>query len=232
MIAMTLIAAAVIITLVGLIGLLQEDRTVEVQVTATGAIRSQTEEIVSVAADAKSMDSLAAAVIQYYATTFDRDNEKIPLGPDGAVLPRVELVDDNSKLLYRFPIRYPGDATRTSTGEFDVNRNAVGTITFYLDETAVKAPDDAAQVWQDLGDGSGGLASGFDMNQDGEITPQTAAISMALLKNDPMALGILQMPVDIRVMFYNDPRHTLLAYSQARRIVITESRDRSAFLTP
>jgi hypothetical protein len=125
-----------------------------------------------------------------------------------------------------------GDAARASGGGFEIAGNAVGTIRFYLDETSVAPPEGAEQIWRDLGDGTGGQAYGFDMNQDGEIGPPQASASMALLKNNPAALGIIQMPIDIVVTFFADETHKVEIYSQARRLVIAESRDLPSLLVP
>lgn len=190
-----LLTVVLLYTMLALMSLVRLNRLTALEITATNAMRSQIEEVMTVARDNVGRDDItnqARAVIHYYGTEFR--NEKIALGPlsdydygfgddveekdkDYINIDRVVLAGDGNKLTYYFGVPGPGDASRISNdGELEgqvMSSRGVGTMVIYLDEQSVPPAEEVdsnwAFMWKDLGVEKERIQKGFDMNRDGHI---------------------------------------------------------------
>lgn len=203
-----------------------------VEITARNSMRLQLEELMAVATDnATKHEEAALAVLDYYANADFADGTLT--APGGASVARVTVGE--GKLVYLFPIteaaasmRRPAAGTVKTAAP---SGRAVGRMTMYLDETKVLPAPGVAEIWRDLGDGDGGLATGFDLNGNGEIEARNAGVTLSALRAGGVGqLGIAQLPIDVEVFFYNNDRHEVLVHSTSRRIVMTGRVDHSSLL--
>lgn len=220
---------------------IQVNRLTAMQIAANNSVRAQIEEIMTVSRDNIGHDAagdLAKAAVYYYGNNFK--NQKLRIGPGKTELDRV-LIEGGDKLVYHFAVPEPGGAGRAALdmaaeaqkGERLPSARAVGRMVVYLSELAVEHAcfdgDGWNVMWKDIGKGNPDVASldkGFDLNRDGKIdntkldgTPR-GAVTWAALENPRANLDVLQLPVDVSVIFYTDASHTREVYRLLRRVVV------------
>lgn len=222
MFALTLLLFIVCTAMYGLMASVQTNRQTRLQILANSVVRTVSDEVYSVTPSGAASDS-ATAVIAHYA---GYDGMTGSLGANGSEVRLVELTNGGKTLLYRFPVVVDGESIPKDGGirENDLNDKATGELLIYLDETFVPPLPGADAIWEDRGVGANArrLASGYDMNRDGVIAAPAVVPSMSLLRDNPSALGIRQVPIDITVTFYGSADHKTSVYRLARRIVITK----------
>lgn len=219
---------------------IQLNRVTAMQIAANNAVRAQIEEIMTVARDNLGNDAagdLAKAAVFYYGNNFT--GQTIDIGPKGASLDRVVLENGN-RLVYHFSIPEPGDAGRAvvdagaeKQGERLASTRAIGRMVIYLGELAVEPTNaDDAQwnvMWRDIGQGNpdvSSVARGFDLNRDGKIDnlkldgTARGAVTWADLRDPRANLDVLQLPVDINVIFFTNASHEREVYRLFRRVVV------------
>ncbi len=133
---------------------LETERLSTLQLNGTVALRSQMEEtLVSAYDNMRNYSSIAQGLVSYLS--------EMSRQPGIGTLANVELVD--SAIVYTFPVPEPGGAL--DAGASNLFRNAVGTLTIFLNETNV--PGDFIN-WSTLYDNGSSQANGlsFDMNGD------------------------------------------------------------------
>lgn len=154
-------------------------------------------------------------------------DDRLPLGPNGALVPKAHLDVEGRRLVCRFSLPVPGGENGLSAGvdagiagSQAPDLQAVGEVVLYLDETLVPAGNPQGVVWRDRGLGDSVRLAGFDMNRDGEVTPRETMPAPADFR-EPRRFGILQLPVDINVTYFDDETHERVLFTRTQRIVIT-----------
>ena len=234
-----ILTTAILGAMMAVYGNHRQNRLTVMEITARNVMRAQVEEIMSVATDAMSeapptgVAKLEAAqgILRYYAS--DEMRAETVVGPGGVDSAKVFF--DDGHLICLFSIPDAGFSGRES-GENGTekqllfNRRALGRMTLYLDETRVGPDDTATAMWNDLGTGTGGVTTGFDMDGDGAIRTPSFTASFSLLRDSPQDTGIKQLPIDIEVFFFDNESHDRLIYSTRRRMVAASSYDLSSML--
>lgn len=230
-----LLTVVLLYTLMALLSLIRLNRVTALEITATNAMRSQIEEVMTVARDNvghNDISNQARAVIYYYGTNFD--DEKIALGPKKANIDRVDLAGDGKTLTYFFGVPEPGQAARVAGGgDAEVQAMSplgVGKMVIYLDEQSVPPADATwSMMWKDLGDERKKVTSGFDMNRDGHIDnrridgDEREKITADLLRDSSKfdeAVDIVQAPIDITVTYYANDSHEGEELQVTRRVIV------------
>lgn len=233
-ISIALLALVIIVSNMAIMGATRLNRIMAMQAVAEDWLRLQAEEVHAIARDSARRGKVSAqAVLFHYgsggyaALDGSSPHDTLPLGPGGSLIPKAYLDSEGKRLICHFALPVPGGESGLSAGldagiaGFMVpDTRAVGRMVFYLDETLVPAGNADGAVWRDRGTGGAVHHAGFDMNRDGELTPRASMPAPADF-NEPRRFGILQLPVDITVTYYDDDSHARVLFDRGKRIVIT-----------
>jgi hypothetical protein len=204
------------------------------QIVANTLIRAKADEIFSRGAiymHQLNMEDLAPAAICWFANEFDGKTFRLVEG--GEAIPQLELADlpgGDKALVHYFRLVDEDRDGDVSRSDVEFAGRAVGRAIFYLEEESVKPLPgrgrDANLIWLDRGINENGeeMAAGYDMNRDGEIENTGGVPTLAMLKDNPAGIGVLQAPVDVGITFYSDSRRSSEVYSVTRRIVLSENK--------
>lgn len=229
-----ILALVIIVSNMAIMSATRLNRTMAMQAIAEDWMRLKAEEVQAIARDSARRGKVAAqAVLFHYgaggyaALDSSSPSDTLPLGPGGTQIPKAYLDSEGKRLICHFSLPIPGGESGLFAGinagiagPMVPDRRAVGRMVFYLDETLVPAGNADGTVWRDRGLGDAVHSAGFDMNRDGALTPRESMPAPADFR-EPRRFGILQLPVDISVVYFDDDTHKRVLFDRAQRIVIT-----------
>lgn len=237
LISIAVLALVIVVSTMTIMSATRTNRIMAMQSVAGDWMRLKAEEVHAIAGDSARRGKVSAqAVLFHYGAgghaklDGSAPDDMLPLGPNGAQMSKAHLDAYGRRLICRFSLPVPGNESGLFNGvnagvggPMIPDLRAVGQLVFYLDETKVPAGNPQGVVWQDRGLGDTVKQAGFDMNRDGEITSRDKAPTPSDFR-EPRRFGILQLPVDIIVTYYDDETHERVLFERVQRVVITGNR--------
>lgn len=256
MLAIGIFTTALLWSMSGIFGSIAANRAVSRELSGNLAVNAQTEEVQAVineatriAASSTAGDLVelhgqkAQAVVKYYGTKIATPGSTvgdngIAVGPNGLVLPRVEIDNVIGALVYRFPVPAPGETSRTvlrsapDVNRFAMYRRGYGEMFIYLDETKIPTRKVEEPVsWGGI-DGSPveQATVAFDLDSDGSIAAHNGGVFTEDDVANPhrIGAGLKRVVIDIVVRYYNNESHAREVTTLERRMFVAGSFENSS----